>query len=283
MLFPVIIACILPDLPWITLTLLLHTEIIDPYTLRLYTTIQASLAFCLILSGAIAPFFTHAAQVFIVLSGNCLFHLILDSLQIKWGNGVNFLAPVNWEMFHLDLSWPEAPLTILLTLAGFGWLLRCWSSLAASPPELRLPSSPNALIASACLILYLFGPLPFMKAADEADLYSINTLRHYEERTGKPIAFDRASFHVEDGSLTSFAGEHIVVTGAMPDRSGRVSFRGSFISPNIFHADQFHYHLDHRDLASLIGLVMACTLFLQSLLIKSKSRFLRPRWHKIKD
>ena len=262
----VIIACIIPDLPWITLKVLIVIGFFDPYDLRLYCTAQASLFFCLFLSAALACTTRQTSRIFLILAGNCLLHLLLDPLEIKWGNGVHLFVPSTWAMFHLDLVWPEHPVVLVFTLVGFFLLLFSWRRMAAAP--LGIAWSPTKwTVGLVFLGLYLAGPLLFLDRLEETDTYYLHTLRLTAERPGKTIEFDRVHYNAQDKTVKTFAGERILVTGSQPDRSGRVSFRGRFLTPTSIAADSFHYHPDKRDLASLIGLFMACTLLLHSLLL----------------
>jgi len=262
----VIIACIIPDLPWITLKVLIVIGFFDPYDLRLYCTAQASLFFCLFLSAALACTTRQTSRIFLILAGNCLLHLLLDPLEIKWGNGVHLFAPSTWAMFHLDLVWPEHPVVLVFTLVGFFLLLFSWRRMAAAP--LGIAWSPTKwTVGLVFLGLYLAGPLLFLDRLEETDTYYLHTLRLTAERPGKTIEFDRVHYNAQDKTVKTFAGERIFVTGSQPDRSGRVSFRGRFLTPGSIAADSFHYHPDERDIASLIGLFMACTLLLHSVLL----------------
>ncbi|MDK9708960.1 MAG: hypothetical protein OEL83_18100 [Desulforhopalus sp.] len=263
----VIIACIIPDLPWIVLKCLIPLEIFDPYDLRLYCTAQASLFFCLFGSAALACYTAQSGRIFMILGSNCLVHLILDSLEIKWGNGVHFIAPYSWTMQHLDRAWPEHPVILGLTLVGIVVLIWCWKgSLRCSAP-LCQPGPAKAASGLVLLACYLLGPILFLPQLEAADTYSIHTLRLKEARPGKPIAFDRAHYFAESQTLRTFAGEQIRVIGSQPMDSGRVSFRGHFLTPTSFSSTSHHYHRDYRDQATLVGLFMACTLLLQSLLL----------------
>lgn len=260
------IACVIPDLPWITLKLLVPTGLFDPYDLRLYCTAQASLLFCLLLSGALACMARQTVAVFLVLAANCLLHLLLDPLEIKWGNGVHLVAPAHWRMFHLDLVWPEHPAVLACTLAGGLLLLYSWKRLAATP--LCIAWSPAKWLAGLLFFgLYLAGPLFYLDRLEEANTYYLHTLRARGERPGKVIEFDRVHYNAGEKTVKTFAGERIAVIGEQPEKSGRVSFRGRFLTPGSFAVDSFHYHPDERDLASLIGLFMACTLLLHSVLV----------------
>ena len=263
----VIIACILPDLPWIVLTCLLPLKLFDPYDLRLYCTAQASLLLCLFLSAALACCTKESGKIFMVLAGNCLFHLILDTLEIKWGNGVHLIAPFSWTMMHNGTLWPEHPLILVFSLIGLLYLLSNWRSCVAHSTQLYPPGGGKGTLGLLFFGCYLLAPLFFLTQLEEANTYNIHTLRMKEQRPGKPMEFDRVHYLAEQQTLQTFAGERIVVIGSQPATSGRVSFRGHFLTPTSFASSSHHYHKDKRDLASLIGLFMACTLLLQSLIL----------------
>ena len=263
----IIIACIIPDLPWITLKSCIVLDLFNPYDLRLYCTAQASLFFCLIFSAALACWARQSWRVFALLSTNCLIHLLLDALQIKWGNGVHIFAPLTWVMFHVDLTWPEHIITLVFTILGFGLLIFFWKRLASSVFVPPISSPQKAFAGLLFLGFYLAGPFLYLDKLEEVNTYYLHTMREKNARSGKVIEFDRVHYDTEQKILITFAGEPIAVTGNQPDRSGRVSFRGHFLTPSSIAADSFHYHRDHRDLASSIGLFMACTLLLQSLLL----------------
>lgn len=263
----VIIACIIPDLPWILLKCCIPLEIFDPYDLRLYCTAQASLLFCLVCSLAFACFTRQPGKMFVVLGGNCLVHLVLDALEIKWGNGVNIVAPFSWTLMQDSRVWPEHPLILGGTLIGFLYLLYNWRNCVASGNQLHMSGRVKTGLGVVFLAVYVFGPIPFLPRLEQANTYNIHTLRLKNDRPGKAIEFDRVHYFAEQQILQTFAGERIVVSGSQPNESGRVSFRGHFLTPTSFSSSDYHYHHDHRDLDSLVGLFMACTLLLQSLIL----------------
>ncbi len=263
----VIIACIIPDLPWIVLACLIPLELFNPYDLRLFCTAQASLLFCLFFSAALACCAKQTGKTFMVLAGNCFFHLVLDALEIKWGNGVHLIAPFSWKMMHNGMVWPGHPLVLGLTLIGFLYLLFNRQSCAAFSSQPCIPGRKKITIGLLCLGCYLLAPLFFLEQLEEANTYNIHTLRMKDQRPGKEIEFDRVHYFAEQQTLQTFAGERIIVGGSQPALSGRVSFRGHFLTPTSFASAEHHYHRDRRDLATLLGLFMTCTLLLQSLIL----------------
>ncbi len=269
-----IAGCIIPDLPWIWLKGLLATGLFDPYNLRLYAMAQASLCFCLILSVAVATLTNRPVRIFTVLGVNCLAHLLIDALQIKWGNGVHLFAPFNWDMFHLGFSWPEHLLTQALTVAGIPVLLYHWRAIVRGGLNLKPVSALPISFSVILLLCYLAGPPLFFERLESTDSYYISTMRNIKQRTNRKIEFDRARYDARTRTLENYAGERFSMAGLLPDKSGRVSFQGFFTSPETITATAYHYHRDYRDSASILGLFMACILFVHSLLttISGKTR-----------
>lgn len=267
-----IIACIIPDLPWIQLKILLKTGLINPYDLRLYSTVQASLLFCLFLSMGLSLLSKHSFKIFLIVALNCFIHLLLDSLQIKWGNGVNLVSPLHWDFFHIELFWPEHRGTILLTILGFFYLLIYWKKIVTVPPVPFSLNKVKCTFAVLCLVTYYTAPFYFLNQVEDADTYYIHTLRSVAERPGKAIKFDRAHYNAKTKELKIWSGENIIVTGEVPKISGRVSISGIFLDSFTVQVQKYHVHKDHRDFASLIGLIMACTLVIHSLVLAKFSR-----------
>ncbi len=263
----IIFGCIIPDLPWITARIVLPTHLVDPYNLRLYCTIQASLLFCLFFSATIACFARRAQRIFLILSGNCLFHLLLDSLQTKWGNGVHLFAPFSWKKTSFALIWPDHAATIICTCLGFFYLLFIWKKIVTNPLQLHPPTKGRISIGILFLVCYLAGPLFFLDGLEQTDFYSIHTLRLADTRPGKIIEFDRSHYDALHKRVTTFSGEQIRVSGTLPEKSGTVSIKGHFLTPDHIIVNHCRFHNNNRDIGSYLGLFMACILLLQSLIV----------------
>lgn len=267
----VLAGCIIPDLPWIGLKLLLVFELFNPYDLRLFFTAQASLIFCLLLSAGLSTFVRYSRRIFAILAANCFLHLALDSLQIKWGNGVHFLAPFDWKMFGFDLFWPENMLLMILSLFGLIYLIAQWRPIITSttegPPIFECKSKVKVGAGVLLLTLYLACPFFCMESMEKSNTYFIQTMKDRSSRPGKGIALDRARYSADKGEIRLYSGEKLTIVGSRPQESGRVSFRGTFLSPDTVLSTNYHYHRDFRDLASLLGLFLTCTLMLQSLIL----------------
>lgn len=259
------IGCIIPDLPWMAVKALVPLALVNPYDLRLYCTAQASLFCCLLLAAALSWCASRRALVFAILALNCLLHLVLDAVEIKWGNGVHLLLPFSTEMTRFALLWPEHPLVLLGS--GLGLALLLAHLFTPRRVAIALPSRRRTLQAALPLLLYLTVPLALMGPLEKADAYSLHTLRLADQRGGKDVCFDRAHYFATSRQLRTFAGEYIAVVGRLPEQSGRVSFCGRFVTPRLFRADEMQPHRDPRDLATLAGLFLACALLAQSVIL----------------
>ena len=259
------IGCIIPDLPWMAVKALVPLAIFNPYDLRLYCTAQASFFCCLLLAAALSWCSSRRSVVFAILAGNCLAHLLLDAVEIKWGNGVHLLLPFSTEMTRFALLWPEHPLVLLGS--GLGLVLLLALLFTPSAVAVTLPSKRRLAQAALPFLLYLIAPLALMGPLEKADAYALHTLRLVDERGGKAVCFDRAHYFATSRQLRTYAGEDIAVVGKLPGQSGRVSFCGRFISPSLFRAEEMYPHQDPRDLATLAGLFLACALLAQSVIL----------------
>jgi hypothetical protein len=183
-------------------------------------------------------------------------HLFLDALQIKWGNGVHFFAPFSWRMTQFGLFWPESPVTDFFTLTGLGILVFFGFRNSADAPAPRHGNQAKAW-AFAALILagYFFSPLALLSGPERANNHFAATLRNREDRLGKPIALDRASWRPKEG-LRVFSGDVLVAEGLAGVPAGAVSLQGRFTAPDRIRVRRWHIHRPGiRDLASYIGLL----------------------------
>ena len=137
-------SCIIPDLPWILQRALRATlPDVSAYEVRLYAIAQSSFAVCLILSIALAIWSVRPARVFAILGLGCLTHLLLDSLQTKWANGVHLFAPVSWDLLNFGLFWPEDAITFALTAFGVAMAFFAWMRIPRDACLLYTSPSPR--------------------------------------------------------------------------------------------------------------------------------------------
>ena len=255
----VFLGCIIPDLPWIFRRAVIGFGLdVDLYDLRLYTVVQASLLFCLILSSAIALVSEKPRSVFVILAANCFIHLLLDTVEIKWGNGVHLLAPLTWHYLSFDLIWPDSALIAVLSLIGLAAAV--WFVAKPTPDPIRLRFRlDNRWIAAVFLVsIYVFAPLALLDGPYSSNISSIATLREEETRPGKAVSMDRENYQQrsEGDTVTTFTGERLRVTGDLrAGNSTEVSLLGEFVDSGTIRIHRlYEYRSPWRDLASYVGL-----------------------------
>jgi hypothetical protein len=267
----IFIGCVIPDIPWILGRLVATSIKVDLYVLRIYAIIQSSFLFCLILSFALASLSKRYWKTFIILSLNSIFHLLLDGLQIKWGNGVHFFAPFDWHYIKFGLFWPESLLTH--TLTGFGFIYFWISWRKSTTADFEFEFRPRWFFP--LLTVYFFLPVLFLPGPLNADNHFIKTLQSGDMRKGNYIEIDRGFLtkRADKHVVTTFAGEELIAEGIDKDISGVVSIKGKFTSNNLIKISDYHFHLPmFRDLASYIGLSLILLYCCYSIVLLLKAR-----------
>jgi len=252
------LGCILPDLPWILRRAVVAAGLpVDAFDLRLYTMGLASLAFTLLLAGAIAALTTAPRRVFAWLGLNALLHLLLDASEIKFGNGVHLAAPFSWRMTSFDLVAGESMLYLALTLAGIAFVVYDIARGTRGDVGLTFRAR-RAALAAALGAAYVAAPLPFLGAIEASDSYSVKTVREREARTGRRIGLDRARFLATPagGFVELWNGERVRATGALPDHDTIVSLYGTFLAPDVLRADTLVEQRHSRDWPTYLGLAL---------------------------
>jgi hypothetical protein len=95
----------------------------------------------------------------------------------------------------------------------------------------------------------------------------LKTLQDTSNRPGKYVEFDRVAFDHRQGNIRIFSGEKFRLAGKIPARSGIVSIRGQFITPEIVQVNDSQLHNRSRDLASMAGIFLACLLTVQTVIL----------------
>lgn len=255
-----LLGCVIPDVPWILRRAVLAVApTVDPYQIRLYAIVQASLFGSLVLAAALALLSSRPRRIFVLLGLNSVLALVLDALQTKWGNGVHLLAPFDWTTSSFDLFWPESPITYALTAFGLGaviWLV--WRSPGEDVP--LVDGRPARLaVSGGMLAAYFLLPLPLAGDAAGADPHYIQTLRAESERSGRYVEFDRNEYVPRTGPdlYRTFAGEELFLRSDRPDLEGTVSLRARFVSRDTLAVIEAHQHrAGFRSWASVLGLVL---------------------------
>lgn len=227
--------------------------------MRLYFTSQASLLFCLMLSFAFALFAKRVFWVFSILALNSLLHLLLDALQIKWGNGVHLFAPLSWAPTHFGLLWPEHTLTYLLSLVGFFYLLKNIKTIALE--DIALDKSFSWKAGYLSLVLYFLLPLFFMSHIKNANSNYIAIIEENSDRVGRIVEVDRSYYSAKEATIALFSGEKVSIRGQLPEKSGTISIKGRFLDQKTIQSDVYHSHNSMRYYASLIGLLFSSIIW----------------------
>ncbi len=258
------VGCIIPDIPWIVQRI--FTPFTDPLALRLYAVTQASLVYCLILALALSMLTRSSKQIFLILAGNSLFHLLIDATQNKWGNGVNLLVPFSWHTTNFNLLWPEHFSNYILSGAGLLVLLILWPKAINDDLLLEKPCRKKTLLAATCLIFYFASPMALTASAYHADIHYSNTLNDRQTRTGKKIEIDRARYNTDTRFLKCYADKELKFTNLPATHSGSISIRGRFTDQETIELQEYHTHSFPRSLASYTGLLLTLLLWVHSLI-----------------
>ncbi len=263
------LGCLLPDLPWIAQRAALALGWADPVSLRLYAIIQSSLFFSLLLAAALSLQTASSRRIFLLLAWNCLLHLLLDPLEIKWGNGSLLFAPFSWQLTSFGLFWPEELPSRLLALLGLvlfpaaAWLYR--------HQDIRLIRSRQRQSAGLMLLLaYIFLPFALFSGPLAADNHFAATLLA-ENHRGSWIEFDRRPYQAKEQSLLAYSGESLRLTvpfGSLPQQDGILSVRGRFLDHQTILLADWHLHRSGRDLRSLIGIFLLAAVWSVALCAK---------------
>jgi len=257
------LGCLLPDLPWILRRAVVGFGLpVDTFDLRLYTMGLASLAITLLLAGAVAVATAAPKRVFAVLGLNALVHLLLDATEVKFGNGVHLMAPASWRMTSFDWIAGESPVYFALTLGGA--LLVAWEIARPRRAAVAFELRPRRIaVAGALLAAYLLAPLPFLRAIEASDSYSVKTLRETGARAGRSVSLDRTAFlgTPAGGFVELWTGERVRATGSLPAHDAIVSLHGRFLEPDVLLVDRLVEHRRNRDWPSYLGLVLLALVF----------------------
>ncbi len=268
----IVLGCIIPDIPWILQRTLRLIPAIDPVNLRLYAIIQASFFSCCILSLLFALLTRKTGFVFLILSINSLLHLLLDACQVKWGNGVNFLAPFAWHTTNFAFFWPEHSISYLLSAMGLAVLIFHWPKAIKSELFLQKPNKAKTICLTITVLLYVTGPLLFITAAYNADMHYSKTILNKWEQSGKRIEIDRGSYNKLAKTIATYADNALSINNPPTVKSGALSIKGVFDKKNTITITEYHEHKCYRDYASYVGLFLILLLWLHSIVRLNATR-----------
>ena len=268
---------IVPDAPWILQRVVrILSPGIDIYTLRAYSIAQASFFMSLILCLALALLAgSQHKRLFLLLGSNVIFHLVLDAIQIKWANGVHWVAPFSWDLTNWGLFWPEHPVNLALT--GFGLLYIAWHWRSSWKNGLSLAglSLKRAFMALFLAVLYLAVPLAFVNGPIKADNHFIRTLQTEQNREGQLLECDRAGYRPgsEQATLQCWDGEPLIIANQNTPASATLSVRARFVGDREIEIIESHTHFSwFRDNASYLGLGLVFIIWVGSGIKKSANQ-----------
>ena len=274
-LFWIYVGTIIPDIPWILQRALgMFFPSINGFDLRLYVIVQATLFFSLILSASLSLLTTNTKKTFLILAIGSLLHLLLDSLQIKWANGVHLFAPFSWKLLNFGLFWPESLPTYILTLGGIIFFILNWGIITKQNLNLSF-KLPKFLYSLVLFTLYFLLPFYFMPQVEGANNHYIKTLRNMNDRKGKYVEFDRKKIRLNKSTsqyeIQTFDKSFIPLVGLDKTNASKISLRGNFIDNNTIKVKEYHENIVwFRDGASYVGI----SLILLSGFIVSKKKTL---------
>ena len=262
------LGCVIPDVPWI-LQRAAHVMIpgVDPYLLRSYVIIQASLLGCIVLSAAAALLAQAFWRTWAILGGNAVLHLGIDALQTKWGNGVHFLAPFSWDLTNWGLFWPESAVTYGLTVFGLGYILWYWQTSLSRTLDLVWTRPFRWAGLGGVLVVYFVLPFLLLQAPVEADTHYLETLQASGDRVGHAVAFDREQYlETQNSAFIEYYGGRVPIEPLEIEPPATVSLRGTFIEENKIRATAYHVHAGGlRDYASYLGLALIAFIWVVAL------------------
>jgi len=257
--FTIVLAgCLIPDMPWILQRLAVASGLISPSARSsAYFIAQASFLFCVVGSLAIGAIHRLWLPAAAIASFGCAIHLLLDSLQDKWGNGVNFFAPFDWSLQSFGVLGVETALVATASLVGVIPFLA----------TRRIKDDAGALdftgtrlgVFIAAIAVYLVAPTLLVSDVIEANVRNLRTLSSPDGRAGKALELDReeVSITADASYISTHAGETLTVASApYPLTEGQYSVRGRFISDDAVSLEQIRRESEYRDVASVVGLVM---------------------------
>ncbi len=255
------LGCIIPDIAWILRKIIeFLIPSINAYNLQIYSIVQSTLFFSLLLSFGFALVSNSTKKPFIILILGSILHLLFDMLQIKWANGVLLFAPLNWEIINYGIFWPESIITYIFTIFGFiYYLIHC-----KEIKQVKLPLTINKkklIGVLIILVLYLVLPIFFITDSKSADNHFVNTLENVAKRAGKYIEMDRKGvlFNEKTNSfwIKSFDESYIELSNINSISSNRLSIKGTFLTNNLIKVYEYHENIElFRDGASYIGLLL---------------------------
>jgi len=264
----VFLSCVIPDFPWI-IQRAIHAidPDIDRIDLFLRSNVQASLVFSLIFCFAISTLAFRRRLSFVILASGCIFHLLLDATQIKWGHGILLFAPFRWDLLSFSWLWPEHNIFTLLSFLSLFFVFWSWHRLHFTPllAPLRIKRLSAAIVA---LLVYFLAPGLFTESLHQSNSLQTQTIANLKAHSGQEILLDRTPLvQLENGntSVRLENGNLIRLSGIVKETAELVSIRGTIIDQHHINVVEIHAHPPFlRIFWSLLGLCLTFMIFIHS-------------------
>ena len=271
--FWIYLGCIIPDIPWILKKIFeIFVPYINGYDLQAFSIIQSSLFFCIIISLAVSAITKNYQLTFFTLFSGSVLHLLTDSIETKWANGVQLFAPFSWQILNFRIIWPEHFVIQFLGFLGLVFFVFNWKDFRNIKfyftfTKIRL------FISTILLLSYFLLPLLFFNDIYENDNHFLSTLKNKSERTGKFVELDRKLVEFNQNTksywITSFNNDLIELKSKY-DLSGRkISIKGSFINNDLIEVTEYHQNANLiRDGASYFALLLMLVFGVKTFYVK---------------
>ena len=264
--------CVIPDLPWIVWRLVNTMGFsFEPISAYAYLIAQASLVGCFFACVAFGFLFTNFRLVAAFALLGCLLHLVLDSLQDKWGNGVHLFAPYNWKILSVGIFQIDSVVIYLLAFAGIIPFL--FVTKVRQDAILLCVNPVRLAICCICFIAYFLVPFPYINSVVASDSRYLQTLENKNERRGKLLELDRESVSIVEDTwhITTHTGEVLAIMN--PDASmndgDTYSIRAEFLDQRKIWLIDWKRHSGIRDMPSYAGL-LAIVCWMSAVLILNR-------------
>jgi hypothetical protein len=266
----VLTGSLLPDVAWMGRRLLVRLAGFDPVEVSLWL-IPWHTPYSLLLASVAAGLCARApARATLLLAGGCALHLVLDSAQTRFGNGVLLLYPFSMRETSWRLFWPEDPMNQVLSLGSLALL--GWALLGpirhrgeAPAPTAAAPAAPVPLgrpvriaTASLCILGIAATAAATRRDVVDSNVFGLGFVTDPGAFEGRPVSLDRD--RIVGGSpleVETFSGRRFPLQGVAGLKPGEVvSLRGTLRGGTIA-VEEVHIHREGlRSLYSYLGLLI---------------------------
>ncbi len=256
----IFLGALLPDLPWIARRVAVQLFGADPVAASTYLIPFATPFIALLASALIALFNREPRACFSLVFVPALWHLILDAMQSRLGNGVMFFYPFSFKEYDWQLFWPEDVSSYILLSASVALLLLLPARCRLLPFRLK-----NLGVAALLAAFILLFPIATRQELVRHNVFSLDFITNPEGWENRVVNLDRDEI-VSDSPLLiqSVNGRRFELVGGDGLKAGdSVSLRGIYRGGKI-HIQSIHRHRELlRSACSYLGLVFFAVVWLK--------------------